>query len=120
MVENYKNDKLQGTGSGFVYKVDKNYGYIMTNQHVVEKSTSLKVKMTNDKTIKAELLSGDEYLDVAVIRIPVENVIKVAEIGKTNDLKLGDSVFTIGSPVGEDYFNSITSGIISAAPASGA
>lgn len=113
MVENYKNDKLQGTGSGFVYKVDKNYGYIMTNQHVVEKSTSLKVKMTNDKTIKAELLSGDEYLDVAVIRIPVENVIKVAEIGKTNDLKLGDSVFTIGSPVGEDYFNSITSGIIS-------
>lgn len=113
MIENYKGNTLAGSGSGFVYKTDSNYGYIMTNHHVVDNSTSLKVKLTNGNTIEAKLLGSDEYLDIAVISIPVKSVIKVATIGKTSDLKLGDSIFTIGSPVGEEYFNSITSGIIS-------
>lgn len=113
MIENYKSNKIQGTGSGFVYKTDKNNGYIMTNQHVVAGATSLKVKLTNGKEIEAKLLGGDEYLDIAIITIPVKSVISVATIGKTDSLKLGDSIFTIGSPVGEEYFNTVTSGIIS-------
>lgn len=113
MIENYKSKNLQGSGSGFVYKTDKEYGYIMTNQHVVEGSTSLKVRMTNEKTIDAKLLGSDEYLDIAIVRIPIKNVIAKAEIGKTKDLNLGDFVFTIGSPVGEEYFNTVTSGIVS-------
>lgn len=113
MIENYQNNKLAGTGSGFVYKTDKQYGYIMTNYHVVNKNNGLKVLLSNDKTVEAELLGGDEYLDIAVIRIPVSSVIKVAEIGKSSELKQGDVVFTIGSPVGKEYFNSVTSGIIS-------
>ena len=113
MIENYKSNKLQGTGSGFVYKTDSKYGYIMTNHHVVESSTSLKVLLSNGNLVDAKLLGSDEYLDIAVISIPKDKVINVATIGKTTDLKLGDSIFTIGSPVGEEYFNSITSGIIS-------
>lgn len=113
MVENYKNNKLAGTGSGFVYKKDKEYGYIMTNYHVVSNSTSLKVTFSNDKEVEAKLLGGDEYLDIAIIRVPVSNVSKKAEIGKSTELKQGDVVFTIGSPVGKVYFNSVTSGIIS-------
>ena len=113
MVQNYKSGKLQGSGSGFVYKTDSKYGYIMTNQHVVEGSTSLKVMLTSNKVVDADLLGGDEYLDIAVIRIPVGDVKAVATIGKTSDIQLGDFVFTIGSPVGEEYFNSVTSGIIS-------
>lgn len=113
MIENYSRNKLQGSGSGFVYKTDKTYGYIMTNQHVVENSTSLKVKLTNNKEVEAKLLGGDNYLDIAIIAIPVNSVISVATIGSTSSLKLGDSIFTIGSPVGEEYFNTVTSGIIS-------
>ncbi|MDO5564983.1 MAG: trypsin-like peptidase domain-containing protein, partial [Eubacteriales bacterium] len=113
MVENYKSNQLQGSGSGFVYKTDSKYGYIMTNQHVVENSTSLKVRMSNGEEVKANLLSGDDYLDIAVITIPLKSVINTVEIGESKDLKLGDSVFTIGSPVGEEYFNTVTSGIIS-------
>lgn len=113
MIENYQNNQLAGTGSGFVYKTDEKYGYIMTNYHVVSKNNSLKVLFSNDKTVEATMLGGDEYLDIAIVRVPVENVIKVAEIGKSTELQPGDVVFTIGSPVGEEYFNSVTSGIIS-------
>lgn len=70
MIENYKSNKLQGTGSGFVYKMDSKYGYIMTNHHVVESSTSLKVLLSNGNLVDAKLLGSDEYLDIAVISIP--------------------------------------------------
>lgn len=113
MIENYKAKNLQGTGSGFAYKTDKNSGYIMTNQHVVEGATSLKVRLTNGKIVDAKLIGGDDYLDIAVVTIPLKSVLSVASIGSTDSLKPGDSVFTIGSPVGEEYFNTVTSGIIS-------
>lgn len=113
MIENYKGKTLQGTGSGFVYKTDKDNGFIMTNQHVVEGSTKIKVRLTNNEVIDAKLLGGDEYLDIAIVTIPVKSVLSKVSIGSTSSLKLGDSVFTIGSPVGEDYFNTVTSGIIS-------
>lgn len=113
MIENYQSNKLAGTGSGFVYKTDKKYGYIMTNYHVIDKNNGLKVLFSNNKTVAAELLGGDEYLDIAIVRVPVEYVMKTVEIGKSSELEPGDVVFTIGSPVGKEYFNSVTSGIIS-------
>lgn len=113
LVENYKNGRLAGTGSGFVYKKDSKYGYIMTNQHVVEGATKVVLLFANEKKVDATVLGGDEYLDIAVLRVPVENILSVASIGSTEELKLGEAVFAIGSPVGEEYFNSITSGIIS-------
>ena len=113
MIENYKDKSLQGSGSGFIYKTDSKYGYIMTNQHVVEGSSSIKVRMSDGSKIDANLLGGDEYLDIAIVSIPIKNVKAVATIGKTETLKQGDFVFTIGSPVGEEYYNTVTSGIIS-------
>jgi len=113
MIKNYEGGQLSSTGSGFVYKIDEKYGYIMTNEHVVSGASELSVVMTNQKEVKATKLGGDEYLDIAVLRIPVKEVLKVATIGSTEDLKLGDTIFTIGSPVGEEYYNTVTSGIIS-------
>ncbi|MBQ7137025.1 MAG: trypsin-like peptidase domain-containing protein [Bacilli bacterium] len=113
MVKNYQGSQLSSTGSGFVYKIDDKYGYIMTNEHVVSGANELSIVMTNQKEVKATKLGGDEYLDIAVLRIPVSDVLKVASIGSTEDLKLGDTIFTIGSPVGEEYYNTVTSGIIS-------
>lgn len=113
MIENYKSKTLQGSGSGFIYKTDKDYGYIMTNQHVVEGSTSVKVRTSDNSKIDAELLGGDEYLDIAIVKIPVKYVKNVVSIGNTESLRQGNFVFTIGSPVGEEYYNTVTSGIIS-------
>lgn len=113
MIKNFQGNQLASTGSGFVYKTDSKYGYVMTNEHVVEKANKLAVVLTNGKEVEATKLGGDEYLDIAVLRIPVSEVLKVAEIGSTENLKLGDTIFTIGSPVGEEYYNTVTSGIIS-------
>jgi len=113
MIKNYQGNKLSSTGSGFVYKVDSKYGYVMTNEHVVDGATKVSVVTTNEKEVSAEKLGGDEYLDIAVLRIPVSEVLKVATLGNTKNLKLGDTIFTIGSPVGEEYYNTVTSGIIS-------
>lgn len=113
MVKNFEGNELASTGSGFVYKADSKYGYIMTNEHVVVDANKLTVVLTNGKEVQATRLGGDEYLDIAILRIPASEVLKVATIGSTEDLKLGDTIFTIGSPVGEEYYNTVTSGIIS-------
>ena len=113
MIKNYQKNKYAGSGSGFVYKTDDKYGYILTNYHVVEDATKLSVLYSNESEVNAEYLSGDKYLDIAVIRVSKESVIKVAKLGKTSELSLGDSIFAVGSPVGEEYYNTITRGIVS-------
>ncbi|MBR4672554.1 MAG: trypsin-like peptidase domain-containing protein [Bacilli bacterium] len=113
MVKGYKNNRLTGSGSGFVYKKDDNYGYIMTNQHVVDGTTSLKIKFASGEEVEGTLLGGDKYIDIAVIKVPVKYVISVAKIGSTENLALGETVFAIGTPVSEDYFNSVTGGYVS-------
>lgn len=113
MVKNYQKNKLAGTGSGFVYKKDDNYGYIMTNQHVVDKQEKVTVKFTSGDEVTAEYLGGDKYIDIAVLRVPVSSIIAIAKIGSTDDLQLGDTVVAIGTPVDEEYYNSVSGGHIS-------
>ena len=113
MIKNYSGHILSGSGSGFVYKVDDKYGYILTNQHVVDDASKLTIVLASNEEVDGELLGGDKFLDVAVIRIPKEKVISIAKIGTTEDLKLGDTVVAIGTPVGEDYYNTVTGGYIS-------
>lgn len=113
LIENYKNNKIYSTGTGFVYKVDSKYGYLLTNYHVVSGNTSLKVTLNNGNTVDATYLGGDEYLDIAVISIDKDNVMKVAEIGTSEDSKLGDTLFTIGTPVDSEYIGTVTRGILS-------
>jgi serine protease Do len=85
----------------------------MTNQHVVDDATGIKILLTSGEEVEGTILGGDEYLDIAVIRIPAEKVISVASIGSTENLKLGEQIFAIGTPVGEEYFNTVTSGYVS-------
>lgn len=113
MIKNYQKDTYAGSGSGFVYKTDDKYGYILTNYHVVADATKLKVLYPNDNEVEATALGGDEYLDVSVIRVPKSSVMQVAELGKADDLSLGDTVFAVGSPVGLEYYNTVTRGIVS-------
>ena len=102
-----------GTGSGFVYKKDENNGYIITNHHVVEDATVIYVINSIGVKCEATLLGSDEYADIAVLAIGSENVVGVAEIGDSTEAQLGDTVFTVGSPLGSKYQGTVTKGIIS-------
>ncbi len=113
VVEGYQSNQLTSTGTGFVYKTDDKYGYLLTNQHVIDDQETVKVMLTSGEEVETKILGSDEYLDLAVLRIPKEYVTLVATIGKSEDMSLGDTVFTVGSPLGSDYYGSVTSGILS-------
>lgn len=113
LVQNYKNDKVYSTGTGFVYKVDNKYGYILTNYHVINGNTSIKIVLSDDTEVEAKYLGGDEYIDVAVLAITKDKVLGVAEIGNSTTAKLGDTVFTVGTPVDYEYRGTVTRGILS-------
>jgi len=111
-VQNYKTS-LSAIGTGFVYKTDDNYGYILTNNHVVEGAKTLKVTNTEGNTVEATLMGSDEYADLAVLRVEKDFVLQEATFGDSTSLKIGDTVFTVGTPVSLTYQGSVTKGIIS-------
>lgn len=113
MVKSYKSGEEYSTGTGFVYKSDSKYGYVMTNQHVISDCDKITLVLSTDEEVEAKVLGGDEYLDIAVMTIPKDKVIKVASIASSEDVKVGDTIFTVGSPMGYDYRGSVTSGILS-------
>jgi len=97
------------SGSGFIFSKD---GYILTNYHVIEDSTSITVSMYDGKTHDAKLVGYDESNDVAVLKIEATDLVPVV-LGNSDNLNVGDSVVAIGNPLGELTF-SLTSGSISA------
>lgn len=113
VVEAYQNNQLIGTGTGFVYKKDDNNGYLITNHHVTEDARTVKVLNNNGQEVEAKVLGSDEYADIAVLSIDASAVMQVAEIGESSVSEIGDSVFTVGSPLGTDYIGTVTKGILS-------
>lgn len=113
LVESFSKNTLASTGTGFVYKKDDNYGYIITNHHVIEDATSVKILDNYNNEFDGTVLGSDEYADIAVIRIDAKNVSQVAEIGSSQDANIGDTLFTVGSPLGSDYMGTVTKGILS-------
>lgn len=113
LIQVYKTGNLISSGTGFIYKTDEKYGYMLTNEHVVSKSNEIKVLNSKEEETTAEILGKDEYLDLAVLRIDKKYVIQIANIGNSEKMNLGDTIFTVGSPLGYDYRGSVTSGILS-------
>ena len=112
-IENYRVNRLYTSGTGFVYKVDDDNGYILTNYHVVKDSTSIKITLANDKVVEARYLGGDEYLDIACLAIDKSDVLATATLGSSANTKLGATLFTVGTPVGDEYRGTVTRGILS-------
>lgn len=113
LIQNYNQNQLSSSGTGFVYKKENDKGYILTNYHVVADSSDIRITLSSDEEVKATYVGGDQYLDLAVVTIPADKVLKVAEIGSSEDSNIGDTVFTVGSPLGYDYRGTVTSGILS-------
>ena len=102
--------KREATGSGFI--VDKN-GYILTNNHVVDKADHIKVKLPHDQTeYRAKLIGVDVETDVAVIKIEAGHALIPIKIGNSDAVQVGDPAVAIGSPFGLEA--TVTSGIVSA------
>ncbi|GAA2906105.1 S1C family serine protease [Enterococcus pseudoavium] len=102
-------------GSGVIYKVEGNTAYIVTNNHVVEKQDGLEILLKDGSKVKASLVGTDPYTDLAVLKVDSEKVadIKPATFGDSSNLKVGEPAIALGSPLGSQYANSVTSGIIS-------
>lgn len=113
MIEAYRSTKLIGTGTGFIYKKDDNKGYVMTNHHVIDGADSIKVITIEGESLDAKLLGSDEYADIAVLSIDAKKVLQVVELGDSTKLELGDTLFTVGSPLGSEYMGTVTKGILS-------
>ena len=114
VIENYVNNRLYATGSGFVYDTDSKYGYILTNSHVVNSATSINVIFINDKKVEAEVIGNDEYSDIAVLRVAKSNISQVAIMGDNDKMRIGDTTFAIGAPLDSDTYSwSVTRGILS-------
>jgi len=102
-----------GTGSGIIYKKENGKAYVVTNHHVVNNAKEVEVALNNDERIKAKVLGSDELTDLAVLEIDGSKINTVAKLGSSEDLKAGDTVIAIGNPLGMEFANSLTKGIIS-------
>ena len=110
MVRNYQNNEVASTGTGFVYKIDGDYAYVMTNQHVVDGADKVTLITSNDEEIDGEVLGGDSYVDIAVIKTKKTDGLIALQLGNSENAKLGDLVFTIGNPLGYEYRGSVATG----------
>lgn len=100
--------KGRGMGSGFIISGD---GYVLTNHHVVEDASEVKVKLADRREFTAKVVGSDQQYDVALLKIEGSNLPTV-RIGDSNTLKPGQWVVAIGSPFGLDH--SVTAGVVSA------
>jgi len=107
-MNSFGRDTQMGQGSGFLISND---GYILTNHHVVQGSSSVEVRLSSEKTYKGTVVGIDDSLDIAVVKINAKGL-PYAKLGKSSDIRVGDWVVAIGNPFGLSH--SVTSGIISA------
>lgn len=113
VVESFSDSKKVGSGTGFIYKIDDKRGYIMTNSHVLSTGSKAKVILSNGQEVDANILGKDVLSDIAVLSLDSKHVTKQIEIGNSKETKLGNTVITIGAPMGSDYSGTVTKGIIS-------
>lgn len=113
VVNTYIKGELYSSGTGFVYKTEDGTAYILTNNHVIDSADQVYVKFTNETVVEAKIVGSDVYSDIAVLSVDEDYIISVAEIGSSEDARLGDTVFAIGAPIGSAYSWSVTRGIVS-------
>lgn len=117
----YGNDDYttEGAGSGVIVAEDDNNIYILTNYHVVEDTNELTITFINEETCDATLKGVSERKDIAIVSVSKDSInedtlknIKIAKLGNSNELKVGNGIIAIGNALG--YGQSVTTGVVSA------
>ena len=103
----YKGNSL---GSGVI--IDEERGYILTNEHVIARSTKIKVVLQDERQFDAEVVGAAPDFDLAVLKIASEEPLPAIEMGNSDDLMIGETVIAIGNPFG--FSQTVTTGVISA------
>ncbi|MFZ0482265.1 MAG: Do family serine endopeptidase [Desulfobacterales bacterium] len=105
--QKYKRTSL---GSGVI--IDGKRGFILTNKHVIVKSSTITVALKDGREFKAQVIGADPDSDLAVLRISPKDDLPAIEMGNSNNLMIGETVIAIGNPFG--FANTVTTGVISA------
>ena len=105
--QKYKRTSL---GSGVI--IDGKRGFILTNKHVIVKSSTITVALKDGREFKAQIIGADPDSDLAVLRISPRDDLPAIEMGDSNNLMIGETVIAIGNPFG--FSNTVTTGVISA------
>ncbi|WP_409374457.1 S1C family serine protease [Streptococcus macedonicus] len=100
-------------GSGVIYKKDGDSVYVVTNNHVIDGAEQIEIMLADGTKVVGELVGADTYSDIAVVKISSDNVSTVAEFADSDKLTVGETAIAIGSPLGTEYANSVTQGIVS-------
>ena len=106
-------EQVSSQGSGVIYKKDGEYAYIVTNTHVINGAKKVDVRLADGTKVPGEIVGTDTYSDIAVVKISSEKVSAVAEFGDSSQLTVGETAIAIGSPLGSEYANTVTQGIVS-------
>ena len=108
-----------GAGSGVIVSENDDKIFILTNYHVIEDTTELSVKFIDDKSYDAKVVGGSEKNDVAIVSVNKSDIdsstlesIKIATLGDSDSLKVGNGIIAIGNALG--YGQSVTTGVVSA------
>ena len=104
---------IASEGSGVIYKKDGNSAYVVTNNHVVDGASQIEIMLSDGTKVVGELVGSDTYSDIAVVKIASDKVTTVAEFADSDKITVGETAIAIGSPLGTDYANSVTQGIVS-------
>ncbi|HYM92236.1 MAG TPA: trypsin-like peptidase domain-containing protein, partial [bacterium] len=99
----------QGAGSGVIVRSD---GYIVTNNHVVQDATTIKVTLIGGKTLTGRIIGRDPLADLAVIKVDAKDPLPAARLGGSGNLQVGQLAIAIGNPFG--LGSTVTTGVISA------
>ena len=112
-VNTYKGGTSFASGTGFVYKKGNEESYILTNAHVIKNADEVYVTFTNGTNEKAKIIGQYTIADIAVLSVSNDKIISTVEIGSSKNANIGDTVFTVGAPLGDAYSWSVTRGILS-------
>ena len=96
----------------FIKKNDKE-AYIVTNNHVINGASKVDIRLSDGTKVPGEIVGADTFSDIAVVKISSEKVTTVAEFGDSSQLTVGETAIAIGSPLGSEYANTVTQGIVS-------
>ncbi|WP_304944152.1 S1C family serine protease [Vallitalea guaymasensis] len=111
----------EGTGSGIIFGENEDVIYIVTNQHVIDGARNVVVTFFNSENINAKVVGYERDYDLAVLSVAKKDMkkelldsIKIAKLGDSDKIKVGELAVAIGNPLGKQYSNTVTVGYISA------